>query len=80
MTILAIFRSRAQTLDYLAGLKSVGVVAQTVNTPKEAGIGCGISVKFDSAFLVRAKGILGRKPYSSFVGYMKKAGDRFFYL
>lgn len=45
MTILAVFRSRAQTLDYVAALKNAGIPASAVATPKEAGVGCGISAK-----------------------------------
>ena len=52
MTILAVFRSRAQSLDYLSALKAAGVSAQAVSTPKEAGVGCGLSVKFDERALV----------------------------
>ena len=34
MTILAVFRSRAQTLGYLAEAKAAGIPAQAVSTPK----------------------------------------------
>ena len=50
MTILAVFRSRAQTLDYVAALKNAGIPASAVATPKEAGVGCGISAKFEENF------------------------------
>ena len=42
MTILAVFRSRAQALDYAGRLYKYGVAAQTVPAPKEANIGCGL--------------------------------------
>lgn len=70
MTILAVFKSRAQTLDFLNTLKGVGVAAQAVSTPKEAGVGCGISAKFDEVFLGRAKRVLLAKPYSSYAGFL----------
>jgi len=79
MTILAVFRSRAQTLDFISALKSAGVPAAAVNTPKEAGVGCGISAKLDERFLPRAKFVFGRKAYSSFAGFMRASGERFVY-
>ena len=62
MTYLAVFRSRAQALDFLNAVKKTGVPAQAVSTPKEAGVGCGISIKFDEQFLGRAKAVLAREP------------------
>lgn len=80
MTTLAVFRSRAQSLGYIAALKAAGVPAQAVNTPKEAGVGCGVSAKFDEVFLSRARKALAQKPYSSFAGFMRNAGGRYVYL
>ena len=80
MTTLAVFRSRAQALEYISFLKASGVPAQAVNTPKEAGVGCGISAKFDEVFLPRARACLGKKRYSSFSGFMEKRGSTFTYI
>ncbi len=80
MTTLAVFRSRAQTLEYISVLKASGVPAQAVNTPKEAGVGCGISAKFDEAFLSRARVVLVKKRYSSFSGFMARRGNHFAYI
>ena len=77
MTMLAVFRSRAQTLEYISVLKASGVPAQAVSTPKEAGVGCGISAKFEDSFLPRARVVLARKHYSSFSGFMVRRGSRF---
>ncbi len=79
MTMLAVFRSRAQALEYISALKASGVPAQAVNTPKEAGVGCGISAKFEDAFLSRAKICLTQRPYSSFSGFMVRRGSVFSY-
>ncbi len=78
MTVLAVFRSRAQTLDFLAAVKAAGVPAQAVSTPREAGVGCGISAKFDSRFSERAKAVLARRHYSAFDGFLREDGGRFF--
>ena len=80
MTMLAVFRSRAQALEYISVLKAGGVPAQAVSTPKEAGVGCGISARFDEAFLSRARAVLVKKTYSSFSGFMVIRGNRFSYI
>lgn len=71
MTILAVFRSRAQTLGYLAEVRTAGFPAQAVSTPKEAGVGCGISAKFEERFLPRARALLARRSYTSFAGFFR---------
>ena len=70
MTMLAVFKSRAQTLDFIGHLSAAGVPAQAVSTPKEAGVGCGISAKFNARFLSRAKAVLSARSYSSFAGFL----------
>ena len=79
MTILAVFRSRAQSLDFLAAAKAAGIPAQAVSTPKEAGVGCGVSVKFDGGFYQRAKTLVSKRPYSSSAGFLRGAGGGYFY-
>ena len=71
MTILAVFRARAHSLDYAERLLSYGVMATTMNAPKEAGIGCGLCVRFDSQYFYRAQAILKVGGYSSFKGFYK---------
>ncbi|MBE7068203.1 MAG: DUF3343 domain-containing protein [Clostridiales bacterium] len=71
MMILAVFRSRAHSLDYAERLNGYGVSATTVPTPKEAKIGCGLCVRFDARFLVRARAILKTGRYSTFKGFYK---------
>ena len=71
MTILAVFRSRAQCMDYAGRLYKYGVAAQTVSAPKEAHICCGLCVKFDSTLIVRAQAVLRLGKYSAFRGFYK---------
>ncbi len=71
MTALAVFRSRAHTLDFVAQLRAAGVPASAVSTPKEAGVGCGISARFDERFLERARALLRRRSYPSFAGFLR---------
>ncbi len=71
MMILAVFRSRAQSLDYAVRLRSYGVLSETVSAPKEAKIGCGLCVRFDAKSFVRAQAVLRAAKYSSFKGFYK---------
>lgn len=71
MTILAVFRSRTQCMDYAGRLYKYGVASQTAPAPKEAKIGCGLCVKFDSSAFPRARAVLALGKYSSFKGFYK---------
>ena len=69
--ILAVFRSRSQAIDCNAKLKAAGVSAALINTPKEANIGCGLSVKFELNMLNRVRMIVKRWNYSAFYGFFR---------
>jgi hypothetical protein len=71
MTVLAVFRSRAHSLNYAERLQAYGVPAVTVPTPKEARIGCGLCVRFDARYFLRAQAILKTARYASFKGFYK---------
>ena len=62
------FRSRMHTVKFYEFLKNNGVFTEIVNTPKEAGVGCGLSVRFKKSnyFLVRQA--LARLSLGSFAG------------
>ncbi len=67
--VLAVFRSRAQAADCNAKLRGMGIPCSLINTPKEAKIGCGLSVKLSSAAFQRAGRIISRAGYSAFYGF-----------
>lgn len=69
--LIAVFRSRSQAMDCNARLRSLGVPASLINTPREAGIGCGLSVRIPQNMLVRAKAIIANGRYSAFYGYLR---------
>ena len=69
MMILAVFRSRTHSLDYLERLHKYGVEATTAPTPKEAKIGCGLCVRFDARLFPKARAILKTGKYSTFKGF-----------
>lgn len=71
MMILAVFRSRSNSLDYFEKLNNYGVPATTVPAPKEAKIGCGLCVKFDVRYYARAEALLKIGRYSTFKGFYK---------
>ena len=71
MMVLAVFRARAQSLDYAERLQRYGVMATTMPTPKEVKIGCGLCVRFDGRYYPRANAILKTARYSSFKGFYK---------
>lgn len=69
--IIVVFSSRNETL-YLANMfKSNGFYASVVNTPKEAGQACGISVCIEGRLLTVAKSFLQSKPFRSFYGFFR---------
>ena len=69
--ILAVFKSRSQAIDCNARLRGAGIPATLINTPREANIGCGLSVKVPPSFLDRAKFIIRNGNYSAFYGYFR---------
>ncbi len=71
MTIVAVFRSRSQSLDYAERLRKYGVQATAAPAPKEAHIGCGLCVQFDIRVFPKAKAILSAGKYSSFKGFYR---------
>lgn len=67
--ILAVFRSRSQAADCNSRLRSYGIPSSLINTPKEANVGCGLSVKLPQNMLPRAKSIVLNAKYSAFYGF-----------
>lgn len=68
MYCLAVFSSRNETLYLAKLLLANGYRAGVVNTPKDAGLSCGISVKFEERNLPNVKMFIASKPFRSFAG------------
>ena len=68
---IAVFRSRAQAIDCNSRLRSLGVQSSLINTPQEANIGCGLSVRIPQNALERAKRIISSGRYSAFYGFFR---------
>lgn len=58
--LLAVFRSRTQTLAFADAMRRQGLYSAVVSTPSEARVGCGVSAKFRYEDLRRAEMILRR--------------------
>ena len=69
--ILAVFRSRSQAIDCNARLRAAGVPAGLINTPQEAGVGCGLSIKFPHGMFERTKAVVRAGGYSAFYGFFR---------
>lgn len=67
--IIAVFRSRKETMDLRARLESNMIKCQTINTPRPVSVGCGISLKYDSRGYNCAKKIINTSCYHTFVGF-----------
>ena len=78
--MLAVFKSRSETLGFISLLRANGVPASAMATPKEAGVGCGLSARFEEVFFSRARNVLARKRYGSFAGFMKKSNFGYGYV
>ena len=66
--IVVAFRSRAHTVKFFEFLRSNGVAVEIVNTPKEAGVGCGLSVKTSKNNLVIIKRAVHLSALDSYAG------------
>ena len=67
--IIAVFRSRSQAMDCNSRLRSNGIPCNVINTPKEAKVGCGLSIKLPYNMLRRAQSLIASRNYSAFYGY-----------
>ena len=62
------FRSRAHTIKFYDLLKENGLTAQIINTPKEVGVGCGLSVQVSKMQIDIVKNAVKRVNFSSYAG------------
>lgn len=67
--VLAVFRSRTETLNFASLLKSYGVFCSIVNTPRTINVACGISIKLNNLDINTAKEILLRRNFNTFAGF-----------
>lgn len=78
--IIVAFRSRSHTIKFANLLRERSVAMEIINTPKEAGVGCGLSVKFRKENFEVAKRLVLMVALSSFAGFFvvkEISGKRF---
>lgn len=63
------FRSRSETVAFSKFLKRYGIYCEIINTPKEAGVGCGLSIKIDKNYFRTVKRAVFAFNGSSFAGF-----------
>ena len=63
------FRSRAETVKFSEYLRVNGIRNEIINTPKEAGVGCGLSVKTSKENFSAVKKAVFTTQKSSFAGF-----------
>ena len=69
--LIAVFTSRNETIYFANMLIKSGIQTSIVNTPKEAGQVCGISVKISENMKNYAKNLLNSRPFRSFYGFFR---------
>ncbi|MBR1890866.1 MAG: DUF3343 domain-containing protein [Clostridia bacterium] len=65
---IVVFKSKAEVFEFIELLNQAGIGATTTQTPKEAGIGCGISAKVGFNRLPTVKKILSSGRFSGAFG------------
>lgn len=66
--VIIVFRSRTHTVGFSNALTKTGISNQIISTPKELGVGCGLSVKIRKEHTVRVKRLLRGIVPNTFVG------------
>ena len=78
--LVVAFRSRSHTIKFANLLRERLLAMEIVNTPKEAGVGCGLSVKFKRENFEMVKRLVLMAGLSSFAGFFEvkeMSGKRF---
>ena len=74
--IIIAFRSRSDTLGFADFLRKNGAPVKIVNTPKAAGVGCGLSAETDARLLSAVRGAVRRFSAKSFAGIFAVVKER----
>lgn len=67
--VVVSFRSRAHTVRFYNRLIGRGIRCEIISTPKEAGVGCGLSVKTPTEAFAVVKRITRSMDLNSFAGF-----------
>lgn len=66
---VAVFKSRSQVMEFQEIMAKQGVPCKIISTPKEAHVGCGVSLEFQPSKLEIAKILVNKGRFNSFYGF-----------
>lgn len=66
--LIAVFKSRAQVMKFGEKLKNYRIAFSVINTPREASLGCGLSIKFYVNDYEKVRRLLSFDTYPTFSG------------
>lgn len=72
---IAVFKSRSQAMKFYDKIKKSGFLVSIINTPRQAGLGCGLSLKFSNNDLSAVSRLIALESLSSFGGIFKVTGS-----
>ncbi|MDR1939838.1 MAG: DUF3343 domain-containing protein [Clostridiales bacterium] len=78
--IVAIFRTREQTMRFNAEMTKRGCKTSIINTPRDVLSACGISVKFGPSAICHARRVIRAYDFSSFAGFYAYEGGRYSFI
>ncbi len=67
--VIIAFRSRTHTIRFAEELRRRGILSEIVNTPRQAYVGCGLSVKINKRYFPFAKRLADGLKFDSFAGF-----------
>ena len=74
--LIAVFKSRTQVMRFSQLLRSYGVSNEVISTPREAGSGCGLCVKFEESGFGKVLNVLSSENFTAYTGifHVKESG------
>ena len=69
--VVAVFVNRSQSQMFSKSLYGKGVPSSVISTPRDLGVSCGLSVRFNMVHLPIAKMIINSGRYNSFKNFYK---------
>ena len=73
---IAAFASRLQVMALEELLKSRGITASIVTTPRAVALGCGLSVRFDEKDAPRVRALYHASGMGNLIGFYRVTRDR----
>lgn len=69
--VIAVFRSRSETMTFVNLLKSYNISSGIINTPRKANVCCGLSALLKESDLAVAKNLISRRNFFTFAGFFR---------